>query len=131
MRFFQLLVKTYTCGMNITSQPILFGTVDPDGISSEQTITVQNTGSVQGTISMSGSNWTDENNTTVMNADTTKYSITSGEYNSKTSLSENAQDVASIMFENILNIFLQLHADLLDSFFSGDLGQEIEVNLTC
>ena len=131
MRFFQLLVKTYTCGMNITLQPIAFGTVDPNRISSEQTITVQNTGSVQGTISMSGSNWTDENNTTVMNADTTKYSITSGEYNSKTSLSENAQDVASIMFENILNIFLQLHADLLDSFFSGDLGQEIEVNLTC
>lgn len=120
------------CGMEITSgDAISFGVIDPDEISSEQTITIQNTGNVQGMISMSGSNWTDDNNTIIMNVGTTKYSVTSGNYDSKISLSENSQDVANIMPENNLNLFLHLQSDLIDSLFSGNLTQDIEVNMVC
>jgi hypothetical protein len=120
-----------TCAIMIDSGTISYGTVDPASISPEQTLQIRNTGNADGTVSVSGSDWMSGTDSK-MSVSTTKYAVSSGSsYDSKSHLDTLSNNIGTVLPDGTFDIFLQLKADLTDSLFSGDLTQNIEVNVTC
>jgi hypothetical protein len=119
------------CGIDIQSSNISFGTIDPGATSAEQTLSITNTGNTEGTVSISAAPWVDDADVTQMGSNATRIATASGTYDSKVPLSESAQNLGVVPEQGIVNLFLQLHTDLIDSLFSGGLSQEMDVNLVC
>jgi hypothetical protein len=120
-----------TCGIEIPSDNVSFGLVDPGATSVQQTLSITNTGNTAGTISISGTPWVDDADVTQMVSGATRIATASGIYDSKVSLKEDAQNFGVVPEQDNMNLFLQLRVNLIDALFSGELNQDIEVNLVC
>jgi hypothetical protein len=123
-----------TCGMQFVSgSPIIYGSLAPGSTSSEQTLVLHNTGSVDGIISVSGSNWLDSSvaATNQMNVENTKFSTTSGTYATKTSLSTIDQTVGTLSPILDMNSFWQLQVNLISNTFAGSLTQTMSFTSSC
>ena len=72
------IVSAQTCGLNFVSgSPINYGSLSIGQVSNEQTLVIDNTGTAQGALSVSGTNWL-SGATTVMNVGATQYAPTPG-----------------------------------------------------
>jgi len=121
-----------TCGVQFNSgSPINYGAVLPGDTSDEQTLTLYNSGNIAGDILVSGSNWIDGTSTTQMDVTDTKYSIISGNYDSKTSLSLTDTTLLTLDPQVNTDTLWQLQANLLDTLFSGSLTQTVDFSVTC
>ena len=123
-----------TCGIQFvpTDGKISYGEILPGDTTAEQTFTVVNPGNVVAEIKVSGTNWLDDSDVNQMNADNTKYSVTTGEYGSKTGLSTTASTIIPALKPQInTDTFWQLEANLLDAKFSGALTQTLDFSSSC
>ena len=77
-----------TCGIDIvpTNGTIDYGHMLLQDISAEQTLTVVNPGNVDARIKVRATDWLDDSGEVQMYGHKTRYSLTSGDYNSKTEL---------------------------------------------
>ena len=121
-----------TCGIGLSSgAPISYGALAPNAISTEQTLVIQNTGNINATTFVSGTSWLDSSNSTIITIDNTKYSSSTGDYNSKTSLTTDDTSLMVIQPSVNTDTFWQLQATLADTSFSGNLTQTVNFAATC
>src|SRR2546428_10124663 len=93
----QVTVIAGSCGINIVSgSPINYGSLIAGSISTEQTVVLQNTGTVSGTLAVHGTDWLDGSSTSQILVGNTKFSTSSGTYASKTALTTVDQTVGTI-----------------------------------
>ena len=128
----QVTLIANTCGINIVSgAPINYGSLTSGTISTEQTVLLQNTGTASGTLLVHGGDWLDVSSTSQMLVGSTKFSVTSGTYASKTALTTSDQTVGTINPTPNLSTFWQLQANPLSSSFSGSLTQTVTFSNSC
>src|SRR5437867_2926466 len=128
----QLTVIAGSCGINVVSgAPINYGSLTPGSISTEQTVVLQNTGTVAGTLAVHGTDWLDGSSTSQILVGNTKFSTGTGTYASKTALTTSDQTVGTINPTPNLSTFWQLQANLLSSSFSGSLTQTVTFSNSC
>ena len=123
-----------TCGIQFVAEgaTISYGQILPGDTTAEQVFTVINPGNVPAQIKVSGTNWLDDSDGTVMNADSTRYSVTMGDYSSKTALDTTANTIISTLEpQTNTETFWQLEANLLDVTFSGSLSQTLDFSSSC
>lgn len=127
-----------TCGITFTSgAPIAFGTLARDSISSEQTLTLNNTGSVTSTVTVSASDWKDGSNVVHIGGNLTKFATTNLgaglAYASKTPLNSTNGAVAfgTIRPQYTNSTYWQVKGSLQNMPFKGTLTQSITFTGTC
>jgi sugar lactone lactonase YvrE len=121
-----------TCGINVVSgAPINYGSLTPGSISTEQTVVLQNTGTVSGTLAVHGTDWIDVGSTSQILVGNTKFSPTTGTYASKTSLTATDVTVGTINPTPNLSTFWQAQVNLITSTFSGSLTQTVTFSNSC
>jgi hypothetical protein len=123
-----------TCGISFDSgTPINYGNLVPDNTSAEQVMNIQNTGTITADLLVSGTNWVDSLQTSVITVDETKYAETSGTYASKTSLTTSPTVIGGISFDPTTSIplYWELLADLINPTFVGSLTQEMTFSASC
>ena len=121
-----------TCGIGLSSgAPISYGALAPNTISTEQTLVIQNTGNINATTFVSGTSWLDSSNNTIITIDNTKYSSSTGDYSTKTSLTTDDASLMVIQPNVNTDTFWQLQATLADTSFSGNLTQTVNFAATC
>jgi|APSaa5957512535_1039671.scaffolds.fasta_scaffold205397_1 hypothetical protein len=123
-----------TCGIQFvpTDGMISYGEILPGDTTAEQKFTVLNPGNVPAQIKVSGTNWVDSSNANQMNANNTKYSVTTAEYSAKTGLSTTASIIfSSLAPQTNTDTFWQLETNLIDSLFSGALTQTLDFSSSC
>ena len=121
-----------TCGIGLSSgAPISYGALAPNEISTEQTLVLQNTGNINATTFVSGTSWLDSSNSTIITIDNTKYSSSTGDYSTKTSLTTDDTSLMVIQPSVNTDTFWQLQATLADTSFSGNLTQTVNFAATC
>lgn len=123
-----------TCGLSIVSgAPVNFGTMLPGATSADKKLTLDNTGTTSGTLSVSGSDWKDAGGTTHILAKFTKYTskTTTTAYASKIPLTAIPTVVGTISPSVNNATTWQLQSTLIDSSFSGSLTQTIDLTLAC
>src|SRR5207245_8984254 len=93
----QVSIVGNTCGINVVSgAPINYGSLTSGSISTEQTVVLQNTGTVAGTLAVHGTDWLDGSSTSQIIAGNTKFSTGTGTYASRTALTTVDQTVGTI-----------------------------------
>lgn len=124
-----------TCGLApVSGSPINYGTLTPFSISPEQTLVLDNTGSVSATLSVKGTDWLDSGTppTAQMLVGNTKFATTAlVSYATKTALTTIDQTVGPILPITNLNTFWQLQANLLSTSFAGSLTQTMDFTVSC
>lgn len=127
-----------TCGLTFTSgAPIAFGTLARDSVSSEQTLTLNNTGSVTSTVTVSASNWKDGSNVVHIAGQLTKFATTDQgtglAYASKHALNNTNGDIAfgTVRPPNLNATYWQLQTALQNLPFSGALTQSVTFTASC
>ena len=123
-----------TCGLSFASgAPVNYGSLVSGATSAEQKLTVDNTGTTKGTLSVSGSDWKDASGMIHILAQYTKYTTktTVVPYASKTSLSS-IPTVVGVILPSVNNVTTwQLQANLINTPFSGTLTQTMSLSLSC
>jgi len=128
----QVTVIAGSCGINIVSgSPINYGSLIAGSISTEQTVVLQNTGTVAGTLAVHGTDWLDGSSTSQILVGNTKFSTSSGTYASKTALTTVDQTVGTINPTPNLSTFWQLQINLISSSFTGPLTQTMTFSNSC
>jgi hypothetical protein len=118
------------CGALADPATIDYGTLAPNDISSEESVTLMNTlGNVPSDVDVSGTNWRDVGD--VMNVGTTHYSTSSGSYGSKTPLSTTPANLVTIPATQSSATFWQLQAILSNPVFIGPAVQTVTLTVTC
>ena len=120
-----------TCGLTFVSgAPISYGSLTPEALSANQTLTISNTGIVAGTLSVNGTDWKDGGGTTHILVNFTKYSGPAKSYVSKTSLTLTPSVAGSVApGSNSTSWALKAHVTALP--FSGSLTQTMDFSLSC
>lgn len=131
----QVIAGTVTilgvCGAIPLPTAVSYGSVPPNAISTEQTVTLQNiAGNVPASVSVRGTDWLSAS-LDIMDVEQTAYSTTSGSYDSKSKLSATDASLGTVPATGSLNTFWQLNAILNDPTFSGPAGQEVTLTVTC
>jgi len=130
-----VIIQGRTCGIQINSgAPINYGILTPNAVSAEQPLLVQNTGTVTGTLFVSGQNWVDAVPSTVITVDHTAFaSSASVVFSSKSSLSTTPTQIAGVSFNPAtpISTFWQLEAILSNTNFVGSLSQEMTFTASC
>ena len=130
------IVSAQTCGLNFVSgNPINYGSLSIGQVSSEQTLVIDNTGTAQGSLSVSGTNWL-SGATTIMNVGATQWATTPGvPYGSapKLPLTTTGASVGIINPTTNLPVYWQLRADLVagQTGFTGSATQTITFTSAC
>jgi len=128
----QLTVVAGSCGINVVSgAPINYGSLTPGSISTEQTVVLQNTGTVAGTLAVHGTDWLDGSSTSQILVGNTKFSTGTGTYASKTALTTSDQTVGTINPTPNLSTFWQVQVNPISSSFSGSLTQSTTFSNSC
>ncbi|OLE44333.1 MAG: hypothetical protein AUF73_01440 [Thaumarchaeota archaeon 13_1_20CM_2_39_11] len=129
----QLTVVAGSCGINVVSgAPINYGSLIAGSISTEQTVVLQNTGTVSGTLAVHGTDWLDGSSTSQMTVGNTKFSTSAGiTYASKTALTTSDQTVGTINPSPNLSTFWQVQVNLISSSFTGSLTQTTTFSNSC
>jgi hypothetical protein len=117
-----------SCGIWLSAATVAFGTVGTGNTSSEQSVELNNTGSVPGNYTIHGINWYSGANS--INVSQTKFANVTGTYASKTALT-----LVDQVFQNLLgngfstNLFLQMAVP--NGQASGTYQQNITLTSTC
>ena len=123
-----------TCGIT-TSGALQYGTLIPGATSPEQTLTIQNTGTVSASLFVSGSDWTVGGSTvSEIDAANTKWSTTLGTpYAGKTALTTSPAMMTSTLgiSPSTLPTYWQLQANLNHGTFTGSLTQTVLLSVSC
>ncbi len=123
-----------TCGLSFVSgAPINFGSLLPGATSTDKILTLDNTGTKSGTLSVSGSDWKDAGGTTHILVQFTKYTskTTTTPYANKIPLTS-IPTVVGIISPPVNNATTwQLQSTLINTPFSGTLTQTIDLTLAC
>jgi secreted PhoX family phosphatase len=128
----QLTVLSGTCGINVVSgTPLNYGSVISGSVSTEQTVVLQNTGTVPGTLAVHGTDWLDGSSTSQMLVGSTKFSATTGTYLSKTALTTGDLPVGTILPTPNLSTFWQVQATPISPTFGGTLTQTVTFSNSC
>ena len=137
-----------TCGIDIvpTNGTIYYGHMAPRAISAEQTLTVVNPGNVNAKIKVRATDWLDDSGEIQMDAYKTRYSLTTGDYNSKTELDqtsalmgfifgefgEPSTMIRSLKPQTNTDTFWQLETNLHSNIGSfGNLTQTLHFSAFC
>jgi len=124
-----------TCGISFAAtNSIDYGQLTPGTTSTEQILTLQNTGTIPADLLVSGTDWVDTTPTTIMNVGTTAYSDISGTYASKTSLSGTPAiilDTTQFTPSSSVDTYWQILANLLNPTFVGSLTQTMDFSASC
>jgi|APSaa5957512535_1039671.scaffolds.fasta_scaffold74981_1 hypothetical protein len=120
-----------TCGITTSVSDVYFSNTQYGQSSDEQVIALTNPGTVTATISVNGGNWVDDTNTSIMNVDNTAFSISTGNFDAKTSLSSSFQEITPSLSSTSFDTFWQLQANLVESSFLGDLSQKMTFRAVC
>lgn len=122
-----------TCGLTFVSgAPINYGSLSPDDTSTEQTLVLDNTGTVTGTLVINGSNWKDSGGASHILVNFTKFlGASTTPYTSKISLNSAPTVVGTIVPAPNNSTSWQLKAHLFNLPFSGSLTQTMDFALTC
>ena len=123
-----------TCGLSFVSgTPINYGSLLPSATSADQILTLDNTGTASGTLSVSGSDWKDASGTIHILAHYTKYSskTTTTPYASKIPLTAIPTVVGKISPSVNNATTWQLQSALINPPFSGTLTQTMDFTLAC
>jgi hypothetical protein len=130
------IVSAQTCGLNFVSgSPINYGSLSIGQVSNEQTLVIDNTGTAQGALSVSGTNWL-SGAATIMNVGTTQYAPTPGvAYGAapKISLTTAGASLGVISSSTNMNLYWQLRADLVagQTAFTGSTTQTVTFTSAC
>jgi sugar lactone lactonase YvrE len=128
----QVTLIAGTCGINIVSgAPINYGSLIAGSVSTEQTVVLQNTGTVPGTLAVHGTDWLDGSSTSQMLVGSTKFSATTGTYLSKTALTTGDLPVGTILPTPNLSTFWQVQATPISPTFGGTLTQTVTFSNSC
>ena len=123
-----------TCGLSFVSGvPINYGSLLSGATSTDKKLTLDNTGTTSGTLSVSGSDWKDSSGTTQILAHYTKYTskTTTTPYANKIPLTA-IPTVVGIISPSVNNATTwQLQSTLINTSFSGTLTQTMDLTLTC
>ncbi|HKU50163.1 MAG TPA: hypothetical protein VJP79_09450 [Nitrososphaera sp.] len=134
------IVSAQTCGLNFVSgSPINYGSLSQGQLSAEQTLAIDNTGNAQGSLSVSGTQWTaivGAQSVNVMNVGATQYAPTPGApYGAapKVPLTTSPVTVGNISPTTNMNLFWQLRADLAagQTGFTGATTQTVTLTAAC
>ena len=122
-----------TCGI-ATTGALQYGTLIPSATSTEQTLTVQNTGTVSAALLVSGNDWLDGSSVNQINVGNTKWSIIPG----TTFAGKTALTTSPVMMTGTLNIapatlptYWQLQVNLNHGTFTGSLTQTVSLSVSC
>ena len=117
-----------SCGILTSAGNVAFGSVGTGVTSSEQSVTVNNTGSASANFTISGTSWTNGSNT--MPVGQTAFNTTTGTYTQKTTLTGVAQTlINSIANGGFFNLFLQMAVP--NGQATGAYNQTITLTTTC
>ena len=123
-----------TCGLSFVSgTPISYGSLLPNAKSADKILTLDNTGTVPGTLSVSGSDWKDASGTIHILAHYTKYTskTTTVSYENKIPLTS-IPTVVGIISPSVNNATTwQLQSTLITTPFTGTLTQTMDFTLAC
>ena len=123
-----------TCGLSLMSgAPINYGSMLSGATSADKKLTLDNTGTTSGTLSVSGSDWKDAGGTVHILAKFTKYTgkTTTTSYANKIPLTS-IPTVVGIISPSVNNATTwQLQSTLINTSFSGTLTQTIDLTLAC
>ena len=123
-----------TCGINLLSSTIDFTSLIPGIISSDVSLTVQNTGTAPAQLDISGSDW---QNTvgppiTQMLVSETHYNVTAGiDYGLMSTLSTTDTPIPVPFVPGDIDLFFKVQANLIDPFFVGPIQQTIDLTTSC
>ncbi len=124
-----------TCGLTfISGNPLNYGDLTPGSVSLEQTLTLQNTGTISADLFVSGSDWVDATPASIIDVSKTAFYDSSGAYATKTSLDTTPAiilDVAKFTPSTNVDTYWQLLADLLNPSFTGSLTQTMDFSASC
>jgi len=124
-----------TCGLTfVGGNTIAYDGLEPGQTSTEKILSVQNTGTVPSNVLVSGLDWVDDTQVTVMLTGTTAYSNNTGDYASKTSLSGTPTqilDTTQYLPDTPVQTFWQVLATLVNPDFVGSLTQEMTFTVDC
>jgi hypothetical protein len=125
------------CGLVIGSA-INFSNTAAAAESSEETLTLENSGATDGTVDVNGSNWIDDSTglINVINGELTKFSPTnpgSGTYASKTALNSTNGDITigDIVGGATNSTYWQVQATVNESSFTGAVTQTMTFAISC
>jgi hypothetical protein len=129
----QVTILIATCGVNtVSGSTINYGSLLPGATSTEQTVVLQNSGNIAGTLLVQGTGWVDSTGTSQMLVGNTKFSTTTGiAYPSKTALATTLTTVGTLGTTSNLSTFWQLQPNLITPGFSGPLTQTVTFTTTC
>jgi len=104
----------------------------PNAESSEQTLTISNTGNAQASVTVRGTAWNTATITNAMLVGATHYSLTSGQsYASKTALTGSDTALTTLNALQLKDTFWQLKATLNDPAAVGPATQVVTLTGTC
>ena len=124
-----------TCGLSLVSgAPINYGSLLPGATSADKKLTLDNTGTTSGTLSVSGSDWKDAGGTAHILVQFTKYTgkTTATSYANKIPLTS-IPTVVGIISPSVNNVTTwQLQSTMTSTTpFRGPLTQTIDFTLAC
>jgi hypothetical protein len=120
------------CGLVPTPPTIVYGSLAPNAESADQTVALANTGNVQGTISVRGSDWSDVLFSDAMIVGATHYSLSSGQaYSAKTALTGTDAQLTTIDPVTTVNTYWQLKAVLNQPTALGATIQTVTFTSAC
>ncbi|TBR08386.1 MAG: hypothetical protein EPO62_06790, partial [Candidatus Nitrosotenuis sp.] len=122
-----------TCGISFPNGNVVnYGQLLPNAVSSQVELNMTNSGSVNATLTISGTNWLDSGNNSIMLVNRTHYNSTSGAYLQKIPLQTYDQTLTnSFLPATILQTFWQLQTILLNPSFTGSTTQTMDFAVTC
>jgi len=124
-----------SCGISFPNgNTVNYGGLLPNVISSEVTLNMTNSGTINALLEVKGADWKDGSNNSVMNANRTHFNNTAFQntYASKALL--NATDVtvtATFVPSLLLKVIFQLQTILLNAGFTGAATQTMDFIVSC
>jgi hypothetical protein len=120
------------CGLTTVPTTINYGVLAPDAESSDQTLQIRNTGNVQATVLVKGTDWSTATILNAMPVTATHYTLTSGQsYASKTALTGSDTQLTTLTALQNKNTFWQLRATLSDPTAVGPTTQVVTLTGQC
>jgi hypothetical protein len=120
------------CGLTTVPTAINYGVLAPDAESSDQTLQIRNTGNVQASVLVKGTDWSTATILNAMPVTATHYTLTSGQsYASKTALTGSDAQLTTLTALQQKNTFWQLRATLSDPNAVGPTTQVVTLTAQC
>jgi hypothetical protein len=120
------------CGIVTTPGAISYGPLAPNATSTDQTLSIRNTGNAKETMFVRGTDWRSANSTSALLVGATHYTLTFGQaYTSKTALTSSDVQFTTLNNNQVRDIYWQLRATLNDRATVGLVNQTATLTGQC